>query len=158
MMTAGSTSMPTDTKNMAPNKFFTGSTSFIILSASIVSARMLPITKAPKAELKPTFVDITAIRKHRPSDTMMSVSLFISRRVALRNSGTMNMPTTNHSMRKNTILTMLPSICPLSGLFPPAIAESSTIMTIASTSSRISTLITRPANVCCRSPRSSKAL
>ena len=49
--TLGSTSIPTDTKNTAPKRFFTGSTSLSIASASTVSANMLPIMKAPKAAL-----------------------------------------------------------------------------------------------------------
>ena len=49
--TAGSTSMPTDTKKTAPNMSFTGLMSFSIMSASRVSAKMLPIMKAPNAAL-----------------------------------------------------------------------------------------------------------
>lgn len=49
--TAGSTSMPTDTKKMAPKRSFTGLTTRSMFSASTVSARMLPIMKAPKAGL-----------------------------------------------------------------------------------------------------------
>ncbi len=156
--TAGSTSMPTDTKKMAPKRFFTGSTSLMIFSASMVSARMLPMTKAPKALEKPTLVDSTDMAQQRPSATMSSVSLFTSLRTDLRNQGMANMPTMNHTMRKKPILTMERSICPPSGLSPPAIADSITIMTMARMSSSISTLITMPANFCCRSPMSSNAL
>ena len=67
----------------------------------MVSARMLPITKAPKAELKPAFMATTAIRKHSPSETTTSVSSVISFRVFRKNSGMAKMPTTNHSMRMN---------------------------------------------------------
>lgn len=45
----GSTIIPTDTKNMAPNKSFTGLTRRSILSASTVSARIDPMIKAPNA-------------------------------------------------------------------------------------------------------------
>ena len=51
MSTSGLTNMPTDTKKMAPNKSLTGDTTRSMLSASTVSANMLPIMKAPKAEL-----------------------------------------------------------------------------------------------------------
>ena len=109
---------------------------------------MLPITNAPNAELKPTFVETTAMRQHRPSDTMSSVSLLTSLRVERRNHGTAKMPTTNHSTRKKPILTTEPIISPPSGLLPLAMADSITIMTMASMSSRMSTLITGCANFC----------
>ena len=154
----GSTSIPTDTKKIAPKRFFTGSTSFIILSASTVSARMLPITNAPKAPLNPTFVEITAIRQHSPKATIIMVSSFISRRVFRRNSGMINSPTTNQSIRKKPIRMIELSISLPSGLPPSAMAPSITIITMARMSSRMSTLITRPAKRCCVSPKSSKAL
>ena len=56
-----STSIPTDTKKMAPNRFLTGSTNFSMRSASMVSARMLPMMNEPKADEKPTFDEKTAI-------------------------------------------------------------------------------------------------
>ena len=150
--------MPTDTKNTAPKRFFTGSTKRIILSASMVSARMLPMTKAPKAELNPARVAMTAIRKHRPSETITSVSSVINRRVFLRNSGIKKMPTTNQRMRMKPSRRMLISSSLPPSDFPPAMVDSITIITIASTSSRMSTLITSDAKCCCRSPISSKAL
>ena len=150
--------MPTDTKKMAPKRFFTGSTSWIILSASMVSARMLPMMKAPKALLKPTSVEMHAMAQQSPSATMVMVSSFMSRRVLRRNMGMKKMPTTSHTVRKKPILTTEATICSPSGLAPVAKAESITIMTMAMMSSRMSTLITSPANFCCLSPRSSKAL
>lgn len=143
---------------MAPKRFFTGSTSLMILSASTVSARMEPMTNAPKAELKPTRVEKTAMRQQSPSDTMSSVSLLMSRRTERRKRGMAKMPVTNHSTRKKPIFSTLCSICEPSGLLPPAMAESITIMTMARISSRMSTLITMPANCCWRRPISSKAL
>ena len=150
--------MPTDTKNTAPKRLFTGSTRRIILSASMVSARMLPITKAPKAELKPIFVAMTAMRKQSPSEMMTSISSVISRRVLRRNKGMRKMPTTNHKMRMNPSRSTLMSISPPPSDLPLAMVDSITIMTMASTSSRMSTLITSEAKCCCRSPMSSKAL
>ena len=124
----------------------------------MVSARILPITKAPKAELKPARVAMTAIRKHNPNEMMMSISSVISLRVFLRNSGMRKMPTTNHKMRMKPSRRTLISIIPPSGLLPLAMVDSMTIMTMASTSSKMSTLITSEANRCWRSPMSSKAL
>ena len=95
---------------MAPKRFFTGSTSFSMRSASIVSARMLPMMKAPKAEEKPTLVEITAMAQHNPNETMSSTSLLISLRTLRRNRGMAKMPTTSHSIRKKPIFMMLPSI------------------------------------------------
>ena len=117
-MTLGSTSMPTDTKNMAPNRFLTGSTTLIIFSASIVSASMLPMTNAPKALLKPTSADTTAMRKHKPKATTSSVSSLMTPLMRLRNIGMRKMPTTNHSTRKNSMRTTMPIISPPSGLRP----------------------------------------
>ena len=124
----------------------------------MVSARMLPITNAPKAALKPTSADRTAMKQHSPSDTISSVSPVMKRRTERRNSGTAKMPTTNHSTRKNTMLTTLPSSWLPLMASSPATAERSTIITMARMSSRMSTLITIWAKACCRRPMSSKAL
>ena len=143
---------------MAPNKFLTGSTSFSMRSASTVSARMLPMIKAPKADEKPTLVENTAIAQHRPNDTISSTSGLIRLRTLRRNWGIAKMPTTSQSIRKKPILAIEPSISPPSGLLPLAIALSITIITMARISSKISTLMTSPANCCCRNPKSSNAL
>ncbi len=153
-----STSMPTDTKKMAPKRSFTGFTTFSILWASTVSASMLPITKAPKAELKPTMVDITAIMQQRPRETMRSTSSFISLRTERSSVGMRNSPTTNHSTMKKPMDNTELSICSPSAEPPLAIAPRSTIMTMARMSSSISTLITSEANCCCLKPKSSNAL
>ena len=73
--------MPTDTKKIAPKRFLTGSTTRMILSASTVSARMLPMTKAPNALLNPTRVERHAMAQQSPNETTVSVSSFINRRV-----------------------------------------------------------------------------
>lgn len=143
---------------MAPKRFFTGATTSSIRSTSMVSAKMLPMTKAPKAELKPTAVEIHAMAQQRPSATMTSVSSVMSLRVALRNVGTTYSPTTNHNTKKKPMRTSDPSICPPSGLLPLAMADSITIITMARMSSRMRTLITSRANDCCKSPMSSNAL
>ena len=143
---------------MAPKRFFTGSTSLMMRSASTVSAMMLPITKAPNALLKPTWADTTAIRQHSPMATTSIVSSLMSLRAWRKNMGRKAMPTTNHSTRKNTILNILPSTWLPSGLLPLAMVESITIITMARMSSRMSTLITMPVKCCWRSPMSSNAL
>ena len=77
----------TDTKNIAPKRFLTGDTKCSIASASAVSARMLPMTKAPKAAEKPTTEAKTTMPKHRASAVMSIVSLLISDFTLRRNSG-----------------------------------------------------------------------
>ena len=101
----GSTSIPTDTKNTAPKRFLTGSTSFSMRSASIVSAKMLPMINAPKAELKPTLVENTAMAQQRPKATMSSTSLLISLRTWRSMSGIAKIPTTSHRIKKKPIRT-----------------------------------------------------
>ena len=70
----GSISIPTETKKMAPKRSFTGLTICSICSASIVSARIDPITKAPSAEEKPALVAIITMPRQRPRLTISNVS------------------------------------------------------------------------------------
>ena len=73
---AGSISIPTETKNMAPKRSFTGLIICSICSASMVSAKIDPMTKAPKAEEKPAFVAMITIPRHNPRLTINKVSSF----------------------------------------------------------------------------------
>ena len=75
---AGSTIIPTDTKKTAPNKSFTGATSFSMVSASMVSAKIEPMMKAPNAGEKPTFDAKTTIPKHMANEIISIVSLLTS--------------------------------------------------------------------------------
>ena len=68
--------MPTDTKKIAPNKSFTGFTKCSIRSASMVSAKIEPMTKAPRADENPAFVAIITIPRHSPMLTINRVSSF----------------------------------------------------------------------------------
>ena len=104
---AGSTIIPTETKNIAPNKSLTGATSFSILSASTVSAKIEPMMKAPKAGEKPTFAASTTIPKHIAKETISNVSLPIHLRERFRKIGIRYIPTTNQRIRKNTNLPIL---------------------------------------------------
>ena len=155
---AGSTIMPTDTKKMAPNRSFTGLTRRSMCSASMVSARMEPMMKAPKAAEKPVLSATTTIRKQRPRATMRRVSSFISFRVLRRMRGMRKMPTTSHSTRKNTSLRILTTSSPPSKLADTEMVDSTTINTTARMSSRMRMDITNEANFFFWSPRSSKAL
>ena len=71
---AGSISIPTETKKIAPKRSFTGFMRCSICSASMVSARIEPMTKAPSAEENPAFVAIITIPKHSPRLTISKVS------------------------------------------------------------------------------------
>ena len=82
-----STIIPTETKNMAPKRSFTGATRCSICSASTVSARMLPMMKAPKAAEKPTAEAMTTMPKHRARAVISIVSLLISDLTLRRNKG-----------------------------------------------------------------------
>ena len=62
----GSISMPTEMKKMAAKTFFSGVISFSIRCDSTVSARMEPITKAPRALLNPASSAVSTIPRHRP--------------------------------------------------------------------------------------------
>ena len=73
---AGSINIPTETKNIAPKRSFTGLIICSICSASMVSAKIDPMTKAPKAEEKPAFVAMITIPRHNPRLTINKVSSF----------------------------------------------------------------------------------
>ena len=84
---AGSINIPTETKKMAPKRFLTGFVRCSMCSASRVSARMDPITKAPRADEKPDLVANITIPRHSPILTMSSVSSFRYFFVFRRNDG-----------------------------------------------------------------------
>ena len=158
MMSATSTIMPTDTKKMAPKRFFTGDTRCSILCTSTVSDSMLPMTNAPNAAEKPTAEANTTMPKHMARAVMSSVSSFMSFFAFFRKSGMRYMPTTNHNTRKKPNCRMELSICVPSNSLLTARVESITISTMASISSMMSTLSTRLANLSFLTPISSKAL
>ena len=73
---AGFTSIPTETKNTAPKKSFTGFKIRSILFATSDPAKIAPIIKAPKAEEKPDDVANKTIPKQRATAVIRSVSSF----------------------------------------------------------------------------------
>ena len=79
--------MPTETKNTAPNKSFSGVTRCSMLSASTVSDKMEPMMNAPKAAEKPVCTASTTMPKHKASDTISNVSSLISLRQRFNNPG-----------------------------------------------------------------------
>ena len=72
----GASIMPTETKNMAPNRSLMGDVSRSMCSLSTVSARMEPIMNAPRADEKPEPVASATMPKHRPRLTMSRISSF----------------------------------------------------------------------------------
>ena len=157
-MSATSTIMPTETKKMAPKRSFTGATRCSICSASTVSARILPMMKAPNAAENPTEDAITTMPKHKARAVISMVSLLINDFTLRRNSGMRKMPTTNQRTRKNMSFRMDMSICVPSNSLLTANVESITMSTMAKMSSMMSTLNTSLAKRFSRSPISSKAL
>ena len=86
-MTAGSTIMPTETKKMAPKRFLIPVRRCSMRSPSTVSARMEPMTKAPRADEKPANEASATMPKQRPMAMMSSISSFRKRFAFLRRSG-----------------------------------------------------------------------
>ena len=72
----GSTSIPTEVKNTAPNKSFTGLMVASMRSASSVSAKIDPIMNAPKADENPTDVAIKTMPKHKAMAVKSNSSSF----------------------------------------------------------------------------------
>ena len=86
-ITFGASIMPTDTKKMAPKRSLMGAMRLSMRSLSTVSARMLPIMKAPSALEKPLPVARVTIPKQRPRAVTSSTSLFRKRPNFLRMVG-----------------------------------------------------------------------
>ena len=97
---AGSINIPTDTKNTAPNKSLTDCTRCSIFSARVVSARIEPMIKAPRAAENPAFVARTTIKKQRPRATTKSVSSLKNFLPAFKAEGSEKMPAMNQRHRK----------------------------------------------------------
>ena len=150
--------MPTETKKMAPKRSFTGLISRSMRSASTVSARMEPITKAPRAAEKPAFVAISTMPRQRPTLTISSVSPLRKRFALLRKEGIRKMPTTKQKSRNSPSFTTLPSSSMPSTVWLTAMVESRTISRTAKRSSTTRMPNTTPAKCWSRRPMSSKAL
>ena len=97
----GSTSIPTDTKNTAPNKSLTGFTRCSMCSALGASAIREPMMKAPRAAENPMCVARTTIPKHKPMEATIKVSSFIKSFAFLKKVGMRYIPITNHRVKKN---------------------------------------------------------
>ena len=134
-ITAGSIIIPTETKKMAPNRFLMPDSRCSILSPSTVSARMEPITNAPRAAEKPAAVAKETIPKHRPMDMMRSISSLRYFSAFFRMMGITYSPTRNHKIRKNARRARLQSILPPENCCETARVESRTISSTAMRSS-----------------------
>src|SRR6187402_119710 len=99
---SGAINIPTDTKNTAPNKSFTGFTKCSICSACVVSAMMEPIMKAPSAGEKPTLAAKLTIVKHSANEMMSNISSVSKCLVFLSTVGMIKIPPKNQITRKNT--------------------------------------------------------
>ncbi len=154
---AGSSSIPTDTKKIAPKRSFTGRTKCSIRSACTVSASNAPMMKAPNAALKPVFTANTTMERQSATATISSVSSFISFRVRAKSVGIRNTPAANHRIRKKPSLPSSQSIAPPEKCWLTARLLNSTNSSTATMSSITSTPTTTPANTCVFSPSSFKA-
>ena len=96
---AGVTSMPTDTKNTAPNRSLMGLNSASTRIACTVPARMDPARNAPSAEENPMASARTTIPKHSAMDAMSRISSLSSERRRLRALGTRMTLSANHTTR-----------------------------------------------------------
>ena len=127
-------------------------------SASMVSAKMAPITKAPKAVENPAKSAKTTMPKQSPTATMHSVSSDIHLRIQRKKEGMRKMPKVNHTMRKKISLTMLmPSWAPSNRRLTLRV-ERITNSNTATRSSTTSTAVTVLVNFCCLSFKSSNDL
>ena len=70
----GSIIIPTETKKIAEKRFLILSVRCSIRWLSAVSDKIEPITKAPRAEEKPTLLAIITMAKHRPIDIIRRFS------------------------------------------------------------------------------------
>ena len=156
--TEGCMSMPTDTKKTALKRCFNGVTRRCITSASMVSASMAPMTKAPRAVLKPALSASTTMPKQRPTATSSSVSSVMYFRIQRRKVGIRYIPNTNHTIRKKTSFTILHTSCPPSKVLLTLMVLNTTSSNTATISSTTSTPVTVEVNFCCLSFRSSKLL
>ena len=138
-MTVGLTIMPTEIKNTAPNRSLTGEMSRSMRSASMVPARIDPMTNAPSAAENPDLMENSTIAKHRPMAMMSICSSLMYRLNFLNVVGIMKMPTVNHMIRKNDNLRMLTTISPPLTLLFSAIDDKITIITTANRSSTMRT-------------------
>ena len=158
VITSGLTIMPTEMKKTAPNRSFTGEIRRSMRSASMVPARIEPMTKAPNAAEKPDFIENSTMAKHSPMAMMSICSSLMYRLKRLNNVGIRKMPTVNHMIRKNDSLRMLLTISPPLTLLFSAIDDSITIITTANRSSTMSTANVIGTKRRCRMFRSVKAL
>ena len=145
-MMSGLTIMPTEMKNTAPNRSFTGIMTRSMRSASFVPASIEPITNAPSASEKPDSTEKMAIKKHNPMAMISIISSLSTRLNRLNSVGNTKMPMVNQMMRKNDNFRMLRNISPLSTVWLMAMDDSTTIIPTATKSSMMSTASTSGTN------------
>ena len=133
--------IPTDTKKIAANTFFSGVIKCSIRCDSTVSAKIVPITKAPNALLNPASSAVNTMPRHRPKDRMIKVSSFRYFFTLRSRVGIIRIPTMNHT---TSVMASTPTF--LINSTPSnwcliAILDSKTIRTTATTSSIIRILV-----------------
>ena len=149
--------IPTDTKKIAANTFFSGAIRCSIRCDSSVSASTIPITNAPSALLNPASSAVSTIPRHRPRERMISISSFRYGRTLRSNVGIINIPQTNHTANVNTSTPTFFSSSTPSKLFLTATLDRSTRSTTAIISSKIRILVAPFTNRALPNPASSMA-
>ena len=133
--------IPTDTKNIAANTFFSGDISCSMRCDSLVSASTIPITNAPSALLNPASSAVSTMPRQRPKERIISVSSFRCLRTKRNNVGMTRIPHTNHTTSVTASIITFFSSSPPSKLFFTAILDNSTNSTTATMSSKIRILV-----------------
>ena len=95
----GATSMPTETKNTAPNRSLSGLNRAAMRGACTVPARIDPAMNAPRAEENPMLTASAAMPKHSAIEATSSISSLTVSRMRLRALGTTMTLSANHMMR-----------------------------------------------------------
>ena len=148
MIVLGLINMPTDTKNMAPNRFLREEIKCSILSAFVVSARMDPIMNAPNAGENPAYRAIITNAKHKAREKIKRISSLSKFFKNFKMDGKKKMPETNQRTRKkNNFETENSNSVPSNSRLIDRVVNI-TIKITAARSSTIRTLVTILVNFC----------
>ena len=157
MIAFGSIIIPTETKNTAPKRSFTGLIMCSTFSADVVSAIMEPMIKAPNSAEKPTWVATTTMPRHSPIERINKVSSSNNFFTLFKKVGKRKIPARNHKAKKKSNLVTVNNNSVPSNSRLTAIVDSNTMSKITTISSTTSTPKTTRAYCLVLMPNSSKA-
>ena len=98
-MTDGSTIMPTERKNTAPNMSFTPRVTCSMCPECFVPAISEPAINAPSSIENPSRCATRAIKKQNPIDSTVSISSVMNSVILLRTVGRIYIPSRSHITR-----------------------------------------------------------